>query len=611
MARINGTVSQNTSRFRFYLDAVETSYSIENNTSNVRVSVMLDYVSWGWTTGNAYTISCNVNGQSKSATYVSNVSYGSTVTKTIATFDFTNIAHNADGSKSVSVSCAFYASGTYSPGTCSANGTLTLTTIPRASSISASPVSTFLDGSPVVFSITRAVSSFIHDVYVNINNGGNIKIGDDVATSLTWQPDSSLSEYFGETNAKVTAVVTCETYNGGTKIGSKSINITLQIPNIATPKITGISSTIDYGNAWLESKKYIVAGYASISVSVSAETNQTYKGAKLKTASFVVQGTTKSKSPFNSGDTIGTTQIGQAVSTEPNITVEDSRGFKTSQKDTAFDVLAYNQPTVKVSQSRKGNTLTLTATPNISLTDNLATMSLTIDGSVITVTDWANVANGVSVTWSGELSPVDTHDVEITITDLLGNTSAPIYIFVPTAFRIFSASNTKNIAAFGGVFANIDDYPLQFRQDADKIGIGADEMQSLADLILQYVKNNKYDVHEICVRYDQTSPASLYGGTWERISHRFLYGASSSDTIGGTGGEENVTLNLDQIPVHSHLQRANGGGGGGTQQWLIYPDKNTSGGEVDTIVRTGNSGGGQSHNNMPPYMYVAIWRRVS
>ena len=44
-----------------------------------------------------------------------------------------------------------------------------------------------------------------------------------------------------------------------------------------------------------------------------------------------------------------------------------------------------------------------------------------------------------------------------------------------------------------------------------------------------------YPVGSVVIRYDSTSPATLYGGTWQRIEGRFLYGCASSGTIGATG----------------------------------------------------------------------------
>jgi hypothetical protein len=48
----------------------------------------------------------------------------------------------------------------------------------------------------------------------------------------------------------------------------------------------------------------------------------------------------------------------------------------------------------------------------------------------------------------------------------------------------------------------------------------------------------------------QTDPNVLFGvGTWERITGRFLYGVSATDTLGVTGGSATVTLTEDNLPA--------------------------------------------------------------
>lgn len=47
--------------------------------------------------------------------------------------------------------------------------------------------------------------------------------------------------------------------------------------------------------------------------------------------------------------------------------------------------------------------------------------------------------------------------------------------------------------------------------------------------------HNPFDVGSVIIRYNSTSPASIYGGTWLRIEGRMLYGCASSGTVGLTG----------------------------------------------------------------------------
>ena len=120
-----------------------------------------------------------------------------------------------------------------------------------------------------------------------------------------------------------------------------------------------------------------------------------------------------------------------------------------------------------------------------------------------------------------------------------------------------------------------------------------------------------YPVGSIYISYSHTSPETLFGGTWERISNRFLLGCDSTGTIGATGGESTVTLTIDQIPSHSHNQQVLAANSSGSTTGNCDYDSNSVGNAVAQGITTGASGGGGAHNNMPPYIQVSIWRRTA
>ena len=102
---------------------------------------------------------------------------------------------------------------------------------------------------------------------------------------------------------------------------------------------------------------------------------------------------------------------------------------------------------------------------------------------------------------------------------------------------------------------------------------------------------------------------AFYGGTsWTAIEGVFLLGTSSAHAIGSTGGEETHTLTIAEMPSHSHdvssgaTVFANGGANDVSQ---------TAGSRTYTYLGINNTGGGQAHNNMPPYKTVYIWERTA
>lgn len=114
-----------------------------------------------------------------------------------------------------------------------------------------------------------------------------------------------------------------------------------------------------------------------------------------------------------------------------------------------------------------------------------------------------------------------------------------------------------------------------------------------------------YPIGSIYIAYNHTSPAELLGGTWTRIENRFLWATTSGGTIGLTGGASEVTLTEAQLPAHSHgsvySQHASGTK---SQAWYTTSGSSLAYGTVST-------GGGEAHNNMPPYIQVSVWRRTA
>ncbi|MEM9605452.1 MAG: hypothetical protein AAGA11_21520 [Pseudomonadota bacterium] len=116
-------------------------------------------------------------------------------------------------------------------------------------------------------------------------------------------------------------------------------------------------------------------------------------------------------------------------------------------------------------------------------------------------------------------------------------------------------------------------------------------------------------------------PATEFGASvcpagWSffvEAQNRFILGASDKYLPSTKGGEEMVTLEIAQIPKHSHSLSTSTGGdlhdglGGSTNRYGIDRNYNSpEGGYINgfgTLHNTlSNTGGGKPHNNMPPYI---------
>ena len=119
-----------------------------------------------------------------------------------------------------------------------------------------------------------------------------------------------------------------------------------------------------------------------------------------------------------------------------------------------------------------------------------------------------------------------------------------------------------------------------------------------------------YPVGSIYISANSTSPAELFGGTWEQIKDRFLLAAGDSYKVGDTGGEAQHTLTVDEMPAHEHSQRLEWSNvtGYGLNTAVVNPSANAL---VDAGIATGSTGNSKPHNNMPPYLAVYAWKRIA
>ena len=99
MAEFLGSVSQNINKYDFFVRANVVIQDISSNTSYVKAEVVLRYKSFGWQTGNYYSVTTSIAGLSETGSYNSNVAYGSSVDIVIHTI-YKTVKHNDDGSGS-------------------------------------------------------------------------------------------------------------------------------------------------------------------------------------------------------------------------------------------------------------------------------------------------------------------------------------------------------------------------------------------------------------------------------------------------------------------------------------------------------------------------------
>lgn len=119
-----------------------------------------------------------------------------------------------------------------------------------------------------------------------------------------------------------------------------------------------------------------------------------------------------------------------------------------------------------------------------------------------------------------------------------------------------------------------------------------------------------YPIGSIYMSINDINPSKFFGGTWEQIKDRFLLACGEKYTNGEIGGEAEHTLTVDEIPSHKHSLK--GALTGETKNITNTGNdwaQTTTNWQQDTYISS--TGGGQPHNNLPPYLAIYIWKRIA
>ena len=397
----------------YSVNSQELSYDINSNTSAVRIWIDGWRTNTGYTTTGSGTVYARINGVVYSAGITSSQKITSTPIR-LGTWDVT-ISHDADGSKAISVTGWI----SHSQFSSSEQGyTHTLTTIPRVSGVRCDG-GTF--GSALTIYFDRKSDNFTHHLYYSLNGGPETGIGADYSTSATWTPPLSLLN--SVTGADSTAIMfRAYTFNGGTNIGSSTCTCTVKIPTNIVPTFTSITATPvnPFGSLYLQGK-------SSIKLTINGASG--VYGSTIKT--YSISGGDYSYSGDKNTYTTGVVDKSGDITFTATIT--DSRG-RTASKTVKVTVTAYTLPTLTFETYRcdssgtkdiiKGTYIYVkpTFTYCVITGNAIKTKSIKINN-----TSKSTAFNsGQGYVFSGYALNT-THEVEVSITDNVGNTVTVIH----------------------------------------------------------------------------------------------------------------------------------------------------------------------------------------
>lgn len=123
-----------------------------------------------------------------------------------------------------------------------------------------------------------------------------------------------------------------------------------------------------------------------------------------------------------------------------------------------------------------------------------------------------------------------------------------------------------------------------------------------------------YPIGSIYMNTTSINPFELFGiGEWIQIKDRFLLACGDTYKLGEEGGEASHVLTEDEMPVHHHHHtpsvltasedKLNG--------FTVGQATNKVYTRIASLEESADTGGGQAHNNMPPYISVYVWKRVN
>lgn len=405
------------------------SQSTANNTSNVTFTFQArrtDYSVYVYNNyGQAYW-QIAAGGKSSGNNYFNiNWNYGQNVWFTIASWS-TTITHNSDGTYS-SYAEAYVYTGV-SPSSLSGNVTYTLTTIPRASSISSISGSTI--GSNITVNIARQSSSFTHQVWWRINGTGSwTSLGTNFGTSCTFNLPMSVCNSVTQSTTCTLNIAIRAISNGSYVGGEVWSSKTVSVPSSVVPSFSSLSVT-DTSRA--KNLGIWVQGISTASCTIN--------GAGGSYGSWITSyriSTSAGHNIYSSSGTTGT--INSSGNVTVTGTVTDSRG-RTASKSVTINLKAYSAPRFNsYSITRSSSTatnVTVKASGSVSSLLNGSTqkntLSYVIKYKQSTASSWSSVtavSGGTSFDNSKVLSNISStrsYNFQLVLTDYFNSVTIPL-----------------------------------------------------------------------------------------------------------------------------------------------------------------------------------------
>lgn len=505
------------------LTVTETSYSVTNNTSQVRIKWTSTQSGDTW---NGYTRTAYyyyyVNGGSKTT---KTVSYTLPKNSTVTIVDTTlTVAHKPDGSGTIKVETWMDTDISY--GELTDSKTLTLTTIPRASTLSVSDSNRTLEVQQTL-SADRKSSSFTHTLTWECGKHNGTIATKSSATSWTFTPDKELSDG-APYGSKVYCSFKLTTYNGTTAVGSDSKAAWYTIPSTVKPSC---SLSLSDSEGYKPTYGGYIQGESKLSVTINAM--QAY-GSPISRYSASANGTTYSSKEFTTG-VLKT--AGESVPIRATVT--DGRG-RSGSASTTIKVIPYKRPRItnlKVHRCNSDGTANdLGAYCKVSFTCTITslsdknTKSCTLKYRQSGATNWTEAPAIPLPSYDSSCSPPviamseeHSYEVMVTATDAFGSTNASTS--VSTGYCLYHIPASGKGITFGGIAEGNGFHvkmPATFMKDIDareRIYMGGVHKTDDEKQIYFQSTENANNAHSACI-YGGNASSTVAIGIYDSKNSR-------------------------------------------------------------------------------------------
>lgn len=495
------------------------SQSVANNTSVIRVWCNLYTDGYASMYGVTAPLTIQVNGGSAIENVTVNINANSKIT--LWQKEYT-IGHNADGTKTTNVYLKLdLNTGGY--GSAAYGWNPTLTTIPRASDVSAA---TGTIGSAMTINISRKSSSFTHTVKYSFGSkSGTIATG--VGTSVSWTPPADLATVIPNATSGLGGIIV-DTYSGSTKIGSKSAQLTLNVPSTMKPTFTDITlsdnnttvqNLIPDGNTFVEILSLIKVTFNGAS-GIQGSTIKGYKAELVNNNQTVT----------SNGGAFGIIRKTGEITVRAS--VQDSRGIWSDTRDTKITLLEYFSPlnSFKVERSSSARTtLTVTRTAKIApLTvggKQLNKMTISFKTRPVGTTEWTANNGAASGTFT-------------TVSELLNSSANLAGTFAGTqSWEVYGeVEDLFDKTAFSAIVSTDS---VLVSKTKNGLGVGKIRERGMLDVGGDIYANNKLIQHHQLTNNDGTAILLAEGTDYNSITTAGFYrchNAVNRPTLGSTSG---------------------------------------------------------------------------